>query len=140
MPSTKYFCAHRKKIIIGAIRITDAAMRIDIFEPYAPFMDKKPRVAVKFFAPCRNVLEIRYSFHDCRPIKMLTVISPGDTTGRSTCQMTCAVLAPSILADSSSSFGTLTKNVRIRNTDRGMNMAARIRLVAGILPISPILA
>ncbi len=30
---------------------------------------------------------------------------------------------------------TFKKNVLIRNTDSGMNMAARIRLVAGIFPI-----
>ena len=112
------------------------AIIIPISDPNCPDMLRSISVAVKFFSPCRKVDVIRNSFHAFSPTITLTVRRPGDTTGAITYHKTCPVLAPSILAASSSSLGTFKKNVRIRNSASGIFLAARIKLIGTTVPTS----
>ena len=61
-------------------------------------------------------------------------MNAGDIRGSIIHRNTCIVLAPSILAALSRSSGMLKNAVRIRKTDIGILVAARITLTAYMLP------
>ena len=59
------------------------------------------------------------SFHAARNAKSATVISPGRTDGRKIRRSRASVPAPSTSADSSSSFGTDSNEIRIMKVANG---------------------
>ena len=107
--------------------ITVAAMFVPWFAVFVPFSDIKESMAVKFFSPVRNVEDTRNSFHEFKPVIIPTVTRPGERRGKMICLITCSVLAPSIRAASSSSFGIAIKNERKREIASGSEVADRMK-------------
>src|SRR5699024_7723539 len=125
-PLTKYRCKNRKTIIIGMME------RID---PAAINFQSDANVPVNMFTPRGNVYISwsstiirghKKSSHDDTKVNMANVIIEGLTEGIMIFLHIWKLLAPSILADSSSSYGTVNIPWRMMNTPKAVVICGKI--------------
>lgn len=104
MPLTRDFWAMKIKSAVGIVESVMAAAMFPHSTAYDVMKKEVPTVAVIDFLKAKMPLK-RYSFQLVMKPKIAVEPIPGSSTGISTCVRTCKVLAPSITAASSISFG-----------------------------------
>ena len=109
MPSIKRRWSATNKMTMGKTMIRAAAMTTPQSEEYCPDKRKNDVTAVRVSCCCRNVVEIRNSFHEYRPMISATVRMPGEAMGSMILENICQAVAPSTSAASSNSFGMARK-------------------------------